>query len=253
MPILSIANQKGGVGKTTTTRNLGHELAKHGPTLMIDLDSQHTLTSLTRKPYTQTMVDVLGTVKEGTVALDDVLVEIEPNLWIAPSSVDLADTEAGLTLRTGRELKLRKALSNMQRQFDWILLDCPPSLSWITTNALLASDYLIVPIHLAVEAIDGIKLIFTRLQDIQADFGKVAKVMGVLTVDVDMRTNLSKRLLKQLRSVDYLRTFDSQIPHTIRFKEAAAKGLPIALYEPNSVGAIAYQQFAEEVIGRGSS
>jgi chromosome partitioning protein len=250
--VICIANQKGGINKTTITRNLGHVLSiAAGPVLLVDLDAQASLTNIAGVETQQGhMATVLGDVEAGTGDIAPIIHPISPTLSIAPSNIALAHTESALILRNKREYQLSRALSPVQDRFAYILIDCPPSLGLLVTNALLAAQWVIVPTHLDAMSISGVALFLQNLAATQDDYPECAQLLGTVATQVDLRPVLSREMLATLQARDDLRLFTTVIPATIRFKEAALLQQSIIDYDPDGPGTKAYQDFTREVISR---
>jgi len=251
MNTIAIANQKGGVGKTTTVLNLASELAKNGDrVLMVDADPQSTLTlSLGASDEHLNLAHVLGITERGTGDLKAIIKPVSENLDIAPGDILMSRTEIGLVVRPARELQLKRTLEGVTN-YRWIIIDAPPSLSLITVNVLLASDHVIVPMQLSTFDLRGVNLFLETLEDVQSDYGHCAQLCGVLATQVDLRTLHAKDVLTVLQERPQLRLFEATIPASIRFKESVALGQPINEYEPNHAGATAYANLAQEIIKR---
>ena len=252
MPILSIANQKGGVGKTTTALNLSAELAQMGArVLMIDADPQSTLTlALGATDEANNLATVLGVTDRGTGDMEAIIKPIRDNLDLAPGDILLSRTEIALVVRPARETQLANALATAGG-YDWIVIDVPPSLGLITVNALLASELVIVPTMLSTFDLRGVNLFLDTLAEMQVDYGRCAALCGVLACMVDLRPTHARDVLSVLSERPQLKLFETTIPASIRFREASALGQPIAEYDPDHPGTTAYQKLAQEVITRG--
>lgn len=252
MPILAIANQKGGVGKTTTTLNLGMELARRDfRVLLVDMDPQASLTAtLGIDAAESNLADVLGIVERGDRPLERILLPVEENLDLAPGDILLSRTELGLVVRPAREQQLARALSAVVDRYAMILIDCPPSLGLLTVNALIAADAVIVPTLLDALALRGLGLFVETLDEVRQDYGRSAALLGVLGTMADLRTIHARDVLAALKAREDLRLFEAVVPRSIRFSEAALTRQSIARYDPSHVGAVAYSALAEEVLTR---
>lgn len=249
--IISIANQKGGVGKTTTAVNLAACLAAmQYRTLLIDLDAQGNASSGVGCRITDEMpttYDVLS----GTVSIDDALTEtVVDNLWLVPSDADLAGADVELVTLDGRERKLREQLEAMSTPFDYVLIDCPPSLSMLTLNALVAADSLLVPVQAEYYALEGLARLMQTVERVQYHYQPALQIEGLLVTMHDARTNLSRQVEDEVRSHFGDKTFETVIPRNIRLAESPSHGKPIILYDVESAGARSYMSLAREFVHR---
>ena len=250
--IIAVANQKGGVGKTTTVLNIATEIAAVGKrVLMVDVDPQSSLTTtLGINASEENLAHVLGVIEKGTQNIGDILWQINETLDIAPGDILLSRTELGLVVRNAREQQLLRALSPVLSNYDYILLDCPPSLGLLTVNALVAATWVLVPTLLDVLALRGLSLFVETLSEIRQDYGKAAELLGVLPTITDVRTVHARQILEGLQEREDLRLFDAMVPRSIRFSEAALKRQAIKDYDPLYQGTVAYKRVAEEVLQR---
>jgi chromosome partitioning protein len=250
--IIVLANQKGGVGKTITTFNLATELARLDKTvLMVDLDPQSSLThTLNIDAEEQNLATVLGITERGAMEIVDIIRPIRERLDLAPGDILLSRTEVGLVVRPAREYQLKRVLDGIMGRYDFILIDSPPSLGLLVINALIAAEWVIVPTQLDTLALRGLGLFVETLAETQADYSQTAKLMGVLPTMVDLRPVHARDVLQALQSRQDLCVFETTIPRTIRFSEAALKQQPLADYEPENPGAVAFANLAKEVISR---
>lgn len=256
--IISFTNQKGGVGKTTTTLNLGVYLAKNKKkVLLVDLDPQSNLTS--GLGLKEVMLSDSGeNANHGIydVLINDALIsqvfystEID-NLFIVPSDISLAGVEIELVPQISRETKLKNALDQVKDQYDYILLDCPPSLGLITINALTASDYVYIPIQCEYYALEGLSQLLNTINLIKKNLNSSLSVGGMILTMYDARTRLSRSVVDEVKQHFPDETFNTIIPRNVRLSEAPSYGKSIMKYDPYSSGAKAFEKLAKEVIKR---
>jgi chromosome partitioning protein len=246
--VLAIANQKGGVGKTTTAVNLGSALAEAGyRVLVVDLDPQgNASTGLGVNPrdLDTSVYDVVM----NDVGLDDC---IEPtslkNLFVAPATIDLAGAEIELVPVMSRELKLRKAIDDVRDDYDLVLIDCPPSLGLLTVNGLAAADDVIVPIQCEYYALEGLGQLLRNVGMVRANLNPTLDVRGIVLTMYDARTKLADQVEAEVRSHFGPKVYETVVPRTVRLSEAPSFGQPIIVFDPTSRGAKAYRALAEEV------
>ncbi|WP_420578214.1 ParA family protein [Ekhidna sp.] len=244
MVVYSIINQKGGTGKTTTAINLGAALNRRAKdVLLIDLDSQGNLSySLGVNDFEKSMADVLL----GDAKIETIFHERE-GLKIAPSDNQLADTELSLARSEGQETALSDLLKEVSG-FDFILIDCPPSLSTLTLNALMASDRVIIPMQMEVLSLQGLDQIVQTIQKVGKSYSKKLIIEGVLPVMVDQRRKLSQEVKDYIRENYDLRIFESMIRNNVKASEAPSFGKSVISYKPTSNSAVDYMRFADEVL-----
>ncbi|HBF36859.1 MAG TPA: sporulation initiation inhibitor Soj [Firmicutes bacterium] len=247
--VVAIANQKGGVGKTTTAVNLGACLAQKGKrVLIIDHDPQGNSTSgigLKKSEIKSCIYDVL--INE--TPLDQVVLQTQvENLKIAPATIRLAGAEAELVGMMARDQRLKRAIEPVKEQYDYVLIDCPPSLGNLTINALAAADSIIVPIQCEYYALEGLSQLMKTVQLVQKYSNPNLEIEGVVLTMYDNRTNLSSQVTEEVRRYFNEKVYKSVIPRNIRLSEAPSFGLPITLYDEKSKGAEAYIDLAKEVI-----
>ncbi len=250
--IVGIVNSKGGVAKTLTTLNLGVELSRRvGPVLMVDMDPQASLTqTLGVIAEEENMADVLGITSKGTMDIEPIIRKIQLGLDIAPSDILLSRTEMTLIVRPAHEQQLTRVLEAVKNRYEYILIDAPPSSGMLTINVVYAADFVIVPTQLDVLALRGIGLFLESMMDIREDYGRAAELLGILPTMVDLRTRHANDVLNALQQREDLKTFESTIPRSIRFSEAALEGRAVIDYAPQNPGALAYANLAEEVMRR---
>ncbi len=250
--VYAITNQKGGVGKTTTTINLSAYLAAAGRrVLLIDLDPQaNSSTGLgIARADQRSIYDVL--VGEGVALSDVFIVNSRPNLTIVPSSVDLAGAEIELVDAPEREYRLQRAIEAVRRHFDYVLIDCPPSLGLLTLNALTASDGVLIPMQCEYLPLEGLSQLLNSVKLVRARFNPTLEIAGVILTMFDPRTRLATEVVREVRQHFPREVFQTVIGRNVRLSEAPSHGKSILEYDPNSPGALAYRALAEEVISRG--
>ena len=246
--VLAIANQKGGVGKTTTAVNLGAALAEAGfRLLVVDLDPQgNASTGLGLNPR-----DVSSSIYD--VILSDLPLEdcIEPtslkNLFLAPATIDLAGAEIELVAQMSRELRLRRAIDSVRDQYDLVLIDCPPSLGLLTVNGLAAADDVIVPIQCEYYALEGLGQLLRNVALVHANLNPTLEVRGIVLTMYDARTKLADQVEAEVREYFGPRVYQTVVPRTVRLSEAPSFGQPIIVFDSTSRGARAYRELAKEV------
>ena len=250
--VIAIANQKGGVGKTTTNINLCAFLAMEGyKVLTIDIDPQGNTTSglgLDKRNLEVSMYDVLT----NNASLGQVIIKSEliPNLYIAPSTMELAGAEVEIIGIKDRETILLREISKIKDQYDFIFIDCPPSLGVLTINALTAVDSVLIPIQCEFYALEGVGQLINTIQLVKKSLNKSLDIEGVLMTMYDYRTNLSNEVYDEAKKFFNDKVYDATIARNIRLAEAPSFGLPIMLYDDKCKGAIAYKKFAKEFLSK---
>lgn len=246
--IISVANQKGGVGKTTTTINLSTILAKKGKkVLLIDADPQGNATSGVgaKKEVELSTYDLLV----GETNLMDVVEKtIIKNLLVCPSNINLAGAEVELVSMMSREHRLKEKLEQVKDQFDYIIIDCPPSLGLITLNAFTASDSILIPVQCEYYALEGLGQLFNTINLVKKHLNKNLEIEGALLTMYDARTNLSNQVVKEVKKYFNDKVYKTVIPRNVRLSEAPSYGMPITEYDPRSKGAKMYEKFTKEFL-----
>lgn len=249
--IISVANQKGGVGKTTTTVNLGASLAYLGKkVLLVDIDAQGNATSGVgiRKPdVKEDIYDIL--VNEVDIK-ETILPTSRENLFIVPATLQLAGAEIELTSMMARESRLKLALDEIKDDYDYILIDCPPSLGHLTINAFTASDSILIPVQCEYYALEGLSQLLNTVRLVQKHFNPDLAIEGVLLTMFDARTNLGAEVVEEVRRYFQEKVYETVIPRNVRLSEAPSHGLSIIDYDIRSKGSEVYQALAKEVLAR---
>ena len=251
MKVISITNQKGGVGKTTSAINIAYFLAKMGfRTLLIDFDPQGNATSglgVDKNQLELTMSDVIS----GEKMLKDVIVDTGfAGLKLAPSTPILANTEVELANVKGRFTRLKNAIESIRDDFDYVILDSPPSLSLLTVNGFIASDYLVLPVQAEFYAMEGLGQLLESMKLVRKGMNPNLELLGVLPTMVDSRTTLSGQVYEEIKKFFPGKVFSTPIPRNIRLAEAPSHGVPVGIYDRFSKGARAYKAVAKEIIER---
>jgi chromosome partitioning protein len=250
--VIAIANQKGGVGKTTTAINLGASLAvAEKKTLVVDIDPQGNATSglgLERRDTLPTIYDVLIGERPAREAVASAV--HFPTLDLIPSTRDLVGAEIELVEATNRETILRRALTEVRERYDYVLVDCPPSLGLLTLNTLTAADSVLIPIQCEYYALEGLSQLLNTIRLVQKGLNPSLDIEGVLLTMYDRRLNLSKQVASEAREYFGAKVYRTAIPRNVRLAEAPSFGMPIVLYDVLSQGAQAYLQLAKELLAR---
>lgn len=247
--VIAIANQKGGVGKTTTAVNLSSCLAFKGKKVaIIDIDPQGNTTSglgIDKNVIEKSIYEVIINDENIEQALINTSIE---NLFICPSNINLVGAEVELVSVISRETRLKIALQNIKEKYDFILIDCPPSLGLLTLNALTAADTILVPIQCEYYALEGLSQLMNTVKLVQKHLNPSLDVEGVVLTMFDARTNLSIQVVEDVKKYFRNKVYRTVIPRNVRLSEAPSFGLPIILYDPKSKGAECYLELAQEVI-----
>ncbi len=246
--IISIANQKGGVGKTTTTVNLSTILAQKGKkVLLIDADPQGNASSGlgVEKEVEYSTYDILV----GETKIEDTLQKtMIKNLKVCPSNINLAGAEVELVSMMSREQRLKEKLDEIKEKFDFIFIDCPPSLGLITLNAFTASDSVLIPVQCEYFALEGLGQLLNTVNLVKKHLNKNFEIEGALLTMYDMRTNLSNQVVREVKKYFNDKMYKTVIPRNVRLSEAPSYGMPITEYDPKSKGAKSYLKLAKEFL-----
>ncbi len=247
--IISIANQKGGVGKTTTAVNFSTLLAKRGKkVLLIDSDPQGNATS------------GIGANRNSELSVYDLIIsdEVEPkdiiqkteikNLFICPSNINLAGAEVELVSMMSREYRLKEKLDAIKDDYDYIIIDCPPSLGLITLNAFTASNSVLIPVQCEYYALEGLGQLLNTINLVKKHLNKELQIEGALLTMYDIRTNLSNQVVKEVNGYFDNKVYKTVIPRNVKLSEAPSYGMPISVYDPRSKGAKSYDKFVKEFL-----
>ncbi|MFT8320971.1 MAG: AAA family ATPase [Bacillus sp. (in: firmicutes)] len=250
--IITVANQKGGVGKTTTSVNLGSCLAYIGKkVLLVDIDPQGNATSgvgIEKADVDYCIYDVLVDDLEAQQVIKTTNVE---NLQVIPATIQLAGAEIELVSTISREVRLKRALEEVKDNYDYILIDCPPSLGLLTINALTASDAVLIPVQCEYYALEGLSQLLNTVRLVQKHLNHELAIEGVLLTMLDARTNLGLQVIEEVKKYFQDKVYKTIIPRNIRLSEAPSHGEPIIIYDPKSRGAEVYLELAKEVVTSG--
>ncbi len=246
--IISVANQKGGVGKTTTAVNISTVLAKRGKrVLLIDADPQGNATSGVGidKECENSVYDVII----NDVEINKTLVETSiKNLKVCPSNIDLAGAEVELVSQISREQRLKEKVDEIKDEYDFIIIDCPPSLGLITLNAFTASNSVLIPVQCEYYALEGLGQLLNTINLVKKHLNKSLEIEGAVLTMYDIRTNLSNQVVKEVKRYFGDKVYKTVIPRNIKLSEAPSYGMPISIYDPKSKGARAYEKLTKEIM-----
>lgn len=250
--MIALANQKGGVGKTTSSVNLSSSLAFLGKkVLLVDIDPQGNASSgvgVNKGEIEHCIYDVLV----DDVAIQDVLQKTDlDNLNVIPATIQLAGAIVELVPAISREIRLKKAIDSIRDDYDYVIIDCPPSLGLLTLNALTAADSVLIPVQCEYYALEGLSQLLNTIRIVQKHLNEDLQIEGVLLTMLDARTNLGIQVIEEVKKYFQNKVFNTIIPRNVRLSEAPSHGKPILLYDAKSKGAEVYLELAKEVVAHG--
>lgn len=250
--MIALANQKGGVGKTTSSVNLSSSLAFLGKkVLLVDIDPQGNASSgvgVNKGEIEHCIYDVLV----DDVAIQDVLQKTDlDNLNVIPATIQLAGAEVELVPAISREIRLKRAIDSIRDDYDYVIIDCPPSLGLLTLNALTAADSVLIPVQCEYYALEGLSQLLNTIRIVQKHLNEDLQIEGVLLTMLDARTNLGIQVIEEVKKYFQNKVFNTIIPRNVRLSEAPSHGKPILLYDAKSKGAEVYLELAKEVVAHG--
>ena len=251
--VFTFSNQKGGVGKTTTVLNLGAILAEKGKkVLLVDLDPQANLTSgLGMKKIDEEKTESIYDVLLNNKNISEVFISTQiKNLFLVPSNIDLAGAEIELVGKISRETILKEQIKKIEDQYDYVFIDCPPSLGLLTINALVAANKVIIPIQCEYFALEGLSQLVNTINLIKRGLNRGLLIGGVILTMYDARTKLSKAIEEDVKKHFSAKVFDTLIPRNVTLSESPSFGEPISVYDRNALGFVAYHKLAHEFISR---
>ncbi len=248
--IIAVCNQKGGTGKTTSSVNLSAYFALSGKKiLLIDLDPQANATSGVGVNKHNIQKSTYHVILEETELKDIIQPTVVDNLWLAPSSLDLTGAEIELVSALGREFRLKRAIESERNNYDYILIDCPPSLGLLTINGLCSADSLLIPVQCEYYALEGLSQLLNTIRLVKENLNKNLEIEGVILTMADLRTNLTREVIQEVKKHFQDKVYNTVIPRSIRLGEAPSYGKPIHLYDKNSLGAHKYEELSREILG----